>query len=273
MDVLVSGAFGRVGTALIDHLDTTYSFTYFDRSTLSGYESVVGEVNDYETFEPAFQGQDAVVHLAAAAAVDSDWNEVLESNIIGVRNCLRAARENEVETVVFASSNHVVGMYEEEHAPALYERDYPLHLDHTTPVRPDSYYGTSKIWGESLCRYFVENFEYPKRTYQLRLCSVRYPEYDHPYGDAERGVDNEAWERGSEAYDEAVARLKAMWHSRRDVANLVECCLEDDEVEFGVFYGVSDNSRRWVDIEHANSVLGYEPSDSADEWEHPPKGP
>ncbi|WP_267641053.1 NAD-dependent epimerase/dehydratase family protein [Haloarchaeobius amylolyticus] len=271
MDVLVTGAFGRVGTALIEHLDDEYSFRYFDRADAPGYDPVVGDVNDYEAFAPAFEGQDAVVHLAAAAAVDSDWNDVLESNLIGVRNCLRAAREHEVETVVFASSNHVVGMYEEEHAPDLYEPDHPLTLDHTAPVRPDSYYGTSKVWGEALCRYFVENFEYPKQAYQLRICSVRYPEYDHPYGDAERGVDDGRWDRDSPEYREAVARLKATWQSRRDIADLVRCCLDDDEVTFDIFYGVSDNSRRWFDIDHARSVVGYEPEDSADEWDRPPE--
>jgi hypothetical protein len=36
---------------------------------------------------------------------------------------------------MLASSNHVVGMYEAEHAPALYEEDHGLLLDNKTPIR------------------------------------------------------------------------------------------------------------------------------------------
>ncbi|MFC7193682.1 hypothetical protein ACFQL4_01950 [Halosimplex aquaticum] len=61
-----------------------------------------------------------------------------------------------------------------------------------------------------------------------------------------------------------------MWHSRRDCAQLIERCLDDDSVSFDVFYGVSDNRNRWFDIDHAREVLGYEPEDSADEWDEPP---
>jgi len=100
-------------------------------------------------------------------------------------------------------------MYEKEHAPELYSIDYDLLLDHRTPVRPDSYYGSSKVFTEALGRYYVENYEYPKQVYALRIGSVRSPEYNHPYGDAERGVESGEWERDSEAYDESVRRMKA----------------------------------------------------------------
>nr|WP_248910364.1 hypothetical protein [Halocatena marina] len=51
------------------------------------------------------------------------------------------------------------------------------------------------------------------------------PEYDHPYGDAERAVDEGDIERGSPKYEETVARMKAMWQSRRDFAYQIDCCL------------------------------------------------
>jgi hypothetical protein len=57
-----------------------------------------------------------------------------------------------------------------------------------------------------------------------------------------------------------------MWHSRRDLAHLVDCCLRDESVTADVFYGVSDNPTRWFDIEHARDVLGYDPQDDASDW-------
>jgi nucleoside-diphosphate-sugar epimerase len=278
MNVLVTGPYGRCGTAIIDHLAdrSEYEFTYLDRSEpdddqpCAEFETVVADVSDYEAIRSAFDDQDAVVHLAAHPHVESTWEDVLEPNLIGVNNVLSATREAEVGTVVFASTNHVVGMYEVERAPEIYGLEYDLVLDHTTPVRPDSFYGASKSFGEDLGRYYVENYEYPEQFYALRICSVRHPEYDHPYGDAERGVDNGEWERGSDDYEEQVARMKAMWHSRRDFAHEVECCLRDDGVDFDIFAGVSGNRRRWFDLEHARAKIGYDPQDDGEEWDEPP---
>ena len=278
MNVLLTGAYGRVGTAIIDHLadDDDYEFTMLNRSDRDAdhpygeFDTHVADVADYEAIRPAFENQDAVIHLAAYPEVDGEWGPVLESNIVGMYNALRAAREAGVEQFIFGSTNHVVGMYEVDGAPDIYDLDADLMVDHTAPHRPDSYYGASKAYGEDLGRYFIENFEYPERFYALRICSVRYEKYDHPYGDADHGVDRGDWEPGSDDYERLVARMKAMWHSRRDLAHMVECCLRDESVTFDIFYGVSDNDRRWFDIDHAREVIGYDPQDNGEEWNESP---
>ncbi|GAB3673131.1 NAD-dependent epimerase/dehydratase family protein [Halopiger thermotolerans] len=278
MDVLVTGSYGRCGTAIIDHLHDReeYDFTYYNRSDrpddhpYGEYDTVVGDISDYETLRDACEGQDAIVHLAAFPSAEGDWRDVFEPNIVGMYNVLEAAREAEVESIVFGSTNHVMGMYELENAPEIYGRDHDLVLDHTDPVRPDSYYGASKSFGEDLGRYYIEDCEYPTQFYALRICTVNSSEYDHPYGDAEQGVDEGDWERGSDAYECWVARMKAMWQSRRDFAHQIDCCLQDDDVEFDIFYGVSDNRRRWFDLEHARARIGYDPQDDGEEWNSPP---
>lgn len=278
MDVLVTGCYGRCGTAIIDHLHDAdeYEFTYYNRSDrnegpYSDYDTVVGDIADYETLRDACEGQDAIVHLAAYPYTDGEWSDIFEPNIIGMYNVLEAARDAEVESVIFGSTNHVMGMYELENAPEIYERDHDLVIDHTDPVRPDSYYGASKSFGEDLGRYYVEGGEYPKQFYAIRICSVRMPEYDHPYGDAEIHVAEGEFERGSDEYEEQVARMKATWQSRRDFAHQIECCLQDDSVAFDIFSGVSDNRRRWYDLEHARARIGYDPQDDGEEWDAPPE--
>jgi nucleoside-diphosphate-sugar epimerase len=279
MDVLATGVYGRCGTALIDHLHDRddYEFTYYNRSDrpddhpYGGYDTVVGNVTDAEKLHSAAAGQDAMVHMAAYPYTDGEWSDIFEPNIVGMYNALEAARRQEVESFVFLSTNHVMGEYEEEFAPEIYTRDHDLVLDHTDPVRPDSFYGASKSFGEDLGRYYVENYEYPKQFYALRVCSVRMPEYDHPYGDAEAGVEDGEFERGSDEYEEQVARMKAMWQSRRDFAHQVDCCLQDTEVEHDIFNGVSDNRQRWYDLEHARARIGYDPQDDGEEWDAPPE--
>ncbi|WP_276257127.1 NAD-dependent epimerase/dehydratase family protein [Halomontanus rarus] len=280
MNVLVTGPYGRCGTAIIDHLHDReeYDFTYLNRSDrpddhpYGGYDTVVADVTDYDAIRPAFDGQDAVIHLAAYPYTDGSWDDVHDPNVDGMHNVLEAARDAEVETFVFGSTNHVMGMYELENEPEIYYPGHGIALDHTDPVRPDSYYGTTKSFGENLGRQYVENdeYEYPMRFYALRICTVNDAEYDHPYGDAEAGVDEGEFERDSDEYERRVARMKGMWQSRRDFAHLIDCCLEDDTVEFDVFNGVSDNDRRWYSLEHARSVLGYAPRDNGEEWDEPP---
>lgn len=279
MDVLVTGVYGRCGTAIIDYLHDRedYDFTYYNRSDrpddhpYGEYETVVGDISEYEKLREACEGHDAIVHLAAYPYTDGEWTDIFKPNILGMYNALEAAREAEIDTFVFGSTNHVMGMYEVEHAPALYSPQYGFVLRHDDPARPDSYYGSSKSFGEDLGRYYVENNEYPKQFYALRICSVRSSTFDHPYGDAEQGVQDGKWERGSDEYDETVARMKAMWQSRRDFAHQIDCCLQDNTVEFGIFNGVSDNRRRWFDIEHARTTIGYDPQDDGEEWDAPPK--
>ncbi len=277
MRVLLTGAYGRCGTALLDHLDDSYSLIVLNRSDrgddhpYGGYDTIVADISDADAVEQAAKDCDAIVHLAAYPYVEGSFDDVLEPNVVGLYNALEAARKNEIETFVFGSTNHVMGGYEREFAPDLYYGvDPPFRLTHADPTRPDSYYGVTKAFGEQLGQYYVEQREYPTRMYALRICSVRMPEYDHPYGDAEAGVDNGEFERGSDEYGRAVARMKAMWQSRRDFAHMVECCLQDDTVSFSTFNGVSDNDRRWFDIEHAREVIGYDPKDNAERWTEPP---
>ncbi|MGZ0747293.1 NAD-dependent epimerase/dehydratase family protein [Haloparvum sp. AD34] len=278
MDVLITGAYGRCGTAIIDHLDDdpAYNFTYLNRSDrpadhpYGGFDTYVADITDYEAIRPAFDGQDAVVHLAAYPFVDGDWSDVCGPNLGGMYNVLAAACDAEVETFVFGSSNHVMGVYEEEHAPELYEPGYGLSLDWDDPVRPDSCYGTTKSFGEDFGRYYVDMQPYPTQFYALRICSVRPEGNDHPYGKAELQVAEGTLERGSEQYDRLVKREKAMWQSRRDFAHQIDCCLQDSSVTFGIYNGVSDNDRRWFSIQRAADDLGYAPRDNGEEWDEPP---
>lgn len=286
MNVLVTGAHGTVGTAITDNLSEGYDFTLLDRREPDDDQSppgrvVVADVTDYDAIRPAFDGQDAVVHLAGYPTTDGTFEQVRDANVTGTYNVLEAARDAGVGTVVFASSNHAVGMFEVENAPEIYHGT-DLRVDHTVPIRPDSHYGSSKAAGEAWGRQYAEN--HGLRFYAIRICSVRQPEYDHPFGDAERGVDNGDWVRGSDDYEEQAARMKAMWQSRRDCAQLFECCLQagrggdideeasvaDDDGAFDVFYGVSANERRWFDIDHAREAVGYEPEDNGEEWDEPP---
>ena len=46
---------------------------------------------------------------------------------------------------------------------------------------------------------------------------------------------------------------------------ITRCIDADDDLGFGIFYGMSNNDWLWVDIEDARQVLGYEPLDRAED--------
>ena len=63
-------------------------------------------------------------------------------------------------------------------------------------------------------------------------------------------------------------RCAAIFPSYRDVAQCLRLCVTaPDTLRFGVFFCISNNSRGYRDIEHTREVLGYEPQDSADDFE------
>lgn len=274
MKIVVTGANGRIGTALREHLPERYDATWLDRVDHSDYETHVADVQDYADLREAVAGADAIVHLAMSNRIggpDSKalhWNESFEDVCREICNVFDAAREENVESVVFASSNRIHGMYELEHSPQVYQPEFDGRIEHDDPPRPDSRYSVAKLFGETMGRLAAE--AHGIRCYMLRIGSVRPSENDHPYAYAERGVDEGEFKRGSSAYHQQADRLKAIWLSRRDAAQLVERCLADDSVSFDVFFGRSDSDRGWFDNERAKAVLGYEPRDDASEWSEPP---
>src|SRR5690348_11190978 len=109
--VLVTGAGGTIGKAVWEHLGGRFDVVGLDQQPGERVQHVA-DIAELEAIAPAFEGMDAVVHLAATVSVESPWAAVLHSNLIGTYNVYEAARRASVPTVVFASSNHAVGMYE-----------------------------------------------------------------------------------------------------------------------------------------------------------------
>ncbi|MGH2618118.1 MAG: NAD-dependent epimerase/dehydratase family protein, partial [Thermomicrobiales bacterium] len=212
---------------------------------------IVADISDLDAMVAACQGIDAVVHLAATSAVDSSWEAVRDSNLIGAYNVFEAARRAGAPRVVFASSNHAIGSYELDGAPTLYDLDDGRVYDHTAELRPDSLYGVSKVYGEALGRHYVD--QHGLKVVCLRIGGTRDPRApSHP---------NQLWADMSDRSPETLAlrrRMRAVWLSERDGVQLIERALLTEE-PWVLVYGISHNPRRFWDIEHAREVLGYEP--------------
>lgn len=249
--VLITGSNGLIGTVLAAAFADRFSILGLDVTAPPGDSKVPTTVADGYNFDailPAFKDIDAVVHLAANAPVETPWPDVLKNNIATTHNVYEAARQTGVKRLVFASSNHAVGLFEnDEPYRSIVLGDYGdlkpgefKRVDHTVPVRPDSDYGISKVFGEATGRYYSERFG-------LEVACLRI------------GTVNR---RNSPVQS---VRQMATWLSHRDLVHLVERCL-DSPLEFEIFYGVSNNTWRFWDIGYAAAKIGYAPVDNAEDW-------
>jgi nucleoside-diphosphate-sugar epimerase len=254
--VLVTGANGVIGQAVYRHLGDRYELRSLTRTPRPGFD-FHGDIADLETIKPAFEGMDAVVHLAASISVTSPWKDVLHDNLIGTYNVFEASRIAGVKAVVFASSNHTIGGYETDGAPSIYGLDDPRVYDHTVEVRPDSLYGVSKVYGEALGRYYHDT--HGLRVYNLRIGSVRNDDDPRDPSVAEGSF----WLNLSP--EEKFERIRSTWLSKRDCAELIGACLDAVDVPWAVVYGISNNPRQFWDLKHAKDLLGWQPKDAAPE--------
>lgn len=254
--IVITGSNGLIGRMLLDAWRGSGQYDAVGLARSEGdYTDILADTSDMDALIKGFKGADVIVHLAGASAVESSWEDVLESNIIGLRNVFEAARIAGVPRVVFSSSNHAVGTFEEANAPDIWEIHDTRQIDHHSEIMPDSYYGVSKAYGEAMARYYVDHHE-------LEAVCLRIG--------AATGTDKPAspenlWkpERDDEeGIREARTRIRATWLSDRDCVHLIERSVEAD-VTWALVYGISDNPRKIWDIEHARDVLGYEPQDSA----------
>lgn len=234
--LLITGAAGRVGSALRRYLRDRYDFRLLFHSAVpqveAGDQVVVSDLADFESMVEAGAGVDGIVHLGIATGTHgctrSRYNRMIfETNMRGTYNIFESARLNRVPKVVFASTNHVTGFYENE---GVYT--YP-----DMPVRPDSMYGVSKAFGEALGRYYHE--AHAMSVYCIRIAN--FPDTDQANSHYEPGMNR--------------------WLSSRDMAELAACCMEAPHPQFGIFYAVSLGADMKWDMSNAKALVGWEPQD------------
>ncbi len=183
-----------------------------------------------ERFQPAdlaneqhvtalMKGIDGIIHLGGKS-IEGEWDDILESNIVGLYNIYEAARLAGVKRIVFASSNHAIGFYPRSRR-----------IDNQVPVRPDSRYGVSKAFGEALGSLYADK-------HGLKIMSLR--------------IGNV----GPEPLDR---RRLSIWLHPEDLVQLIRIGLTHPDVHHEILYGASNNQRGWWDNSRAFE-LGYRPA-------------
>ena len=251
--IAITGAAGLIGGILRGVFSGSYadrySVTALDVHGESGQGVAAVDSTDAEALAVAFRDHDVVIDLAAGSSSSLAWSPVYGNNIPCTYNALQAAKAAGVRRVVFASSNHATGAYEND-APYRqvvagdYEGLQPGAFDRITadsPIRPDGPYGIVKAFGELAGRYYAE-------YHGLSVLCMRI------------GTVN------AEGRPQALRQLATLL-THDDLVRLVVACIQAPaDRMFGVYYGVSANTWRIWDIEAAAAEIGYRPQDDAERW-------
>lgn len=228
--ILLTGISGRVGPHLLPLLRANYSLRLFDLTPPAPPhpedEFISGDISDTTALATACQNVRAAIHLAAVSDEADFRTKLLPVNIDGAYSFFEAARLASCPKTIFISTAQTVLNYGKGQwvTPEM-------------PPRPWTRYACTKIFGESLARYYSDHFA-------MNVLCIRlawFQNYDSPLLRSQPDMLRE-------------------WCSPRDFAQLLHKSIQAD-LRFGIFFGVSNNRGRYWDISNAQQLLGYSPQD------------
>lgn len=160
MKILITGGAGFIGSQLGKHLhDMGHTIVLLDNMSFGHIDNLLLDGAQFAQFlckdirdpdlQSAFEGVDAVFHLAGIAALpvcQSEPGEAYDVNVAGVGNILEACRRANVGRVIFSSTS------------AVYEKTKGARFSEDDPIAPDLIYACTKAAAEKLCDAFAINY-------------------------------------------------------------------------------------------------------------------
>ncbi|WP_394824006.1 NAD-dependent epimerase/dehydratase family protein [Pendulispora albinea] len=295
MRIAVTGVAGFVGSHLAERLVSLgHEVVGIDRFT-DYYARAIKERNlarlrdearfslveaDIATCElaPILEGAEVVFHQAAQPGVRASWGQsfggYLHDNVLATQRLLEAlkSRKDPIRRLVYASSSSVYGNTEERELPTR----------ESSPTKPYSPYGVTKLAGEHLCELYRMNLGVP--TTSLRYFTVYGPRqrpdmaFHRFITAARRGEPIPLYGDGEQTRDftfiaDAVdANLAAMEAAEGGVFNIgggSRVTVNEVLATLGEVVGplridrrerqLGDVHHTWADATRARTLLGYAP--------------
>ena len=228
--LLLTGAGGNMGRALRGRLaplaEVVRLSARSDLGPLAPHEeAVLGDLADPAAVMKMVEGCDGIIHLGGVS-VEDRFSKIMQGNLLGMYNLYEAARAHGLPRIIFASSNHAIGYYEQTQR-----------LKGDEPYRPDGLYGVSKCFGEALARMYFEKFGQESALVRIGSCTERPTNH----------------------------RMLSSWLSHQDFVDLAACAFRAPKLGCPVVWGVSANDAAWWD-NSAVAYLGWRPKDNAEDY-------
>jgi uronate dehydrogenase len=190
-----------------------------------GEDLLHGDLRDRDVVDRVLDGVDVLIHMAGTS-VERPLPEIIENNLRAQYELYEGARRHGVKRIVFASSNHAIGMH------TVDER-----LDLDCDFRPDGFYGLSKMWGEGMTRMYWDK----------------------------HGIEGICLRIGSTLEKPTEFRHLSTWLGHEDLLHLITQCITAPDVGYLVAWGVSNNTRSYWNNAGAER-LGYQPRQNAEDY-------
>lgn len=273
--VAVTGSSGKLGRAVVDHLDAHgWDVVALDQAP-PARDGIVATRADLTDFGQAYEalaavddrhdGIEALVHLAAVPAPGLRTNSAtFHNNMLATYNVFSAALQAGVRNIVWASSETVLGLPFAEYPPYV-----PVDEDY--PPRPNSTYSLVKTLEEELARQLCR-WHPDLKLIGLRFSNVMYPEDYAAFPSFDLDAHQRKWNLWSyiDARDGAQAVRRALEHDMTGtdvfiIANAdTVMSRPNDDLLAEVFPGVPVKrpfgpNETLLSIDKARRVLGYEP--------------
>ena len=259
--VLVTGAAGYIASQLLPAFRQRFELVLLDAKATDPDGKPVPGVTvtdlgdpDLDKHRPHFRGVDTAVHLAhfrpqAGAFRKANYREE-RRNLDLAYAMYQLAHDEGVRRVVVASSNHAADWY----GPLI-------HAGRIDPIGPevipysDNYYGWAKVAYEALGFLFATG---RMGARQLEVVQIRIG--------APREIEAAKYVGDPGTY----RRDLGAYISARDLQQLFCKSIEAPDLDnghgvpFQIFYGISDNARKFWGIANARRVIGYAPADDSE---------
>jgi nucleoside-diphosphate-sugar epimerase len=246
--VLITGASGTLGRKLRQHLAGSCDLRLLDREPRGEADVVAADLATWhDGWVRLFEGADTVFHFAADPEAYHPWPDLIGPNLDALIHAYQAAAQARVRRFVFASSNHVMGGYQDvpgiRLTPELPPRPGLRYVVHGEP-RNSTAYASAKLFGERLGKCYAE-------SHGMEVIAVRI-------GWVWRGGPN----LPANLPAERGPWFRLMWLSDRDFCHLMQRCLLAELPEkFVIVNGMSANTGMPWDLEATCRILGYRPLD------------
>jgi len=231
MKILVTGGAGFIGSNLAEKLAENHDVRVLDdlylgsRNNLNsaGIEFVEGSVMNEKLVEKACKDCDYIFHKAAMSSSPM-FKELpkagMEVNVLGFMNIMKAAKENGVKKVIYASTS------------SLYSGN-PLPYSETQPITAKTFYEASFRTREIVAQTYY--FENDISSIGLRYFSVYGPKEVHK-GRYANNISQFLWDmmKGKQAviYGDGTQRRDFTFVSDVVLANMLAMT---SKIDFGVF--------------------------------------
>jgi uronate dehydrogenase len=196
---------------------------------VAGEDVMHGDLRDPAIVDKLLNGVDVLIHMAGTS-VERPLPEIIENNLRGLVEVYEGARRHGVRRIIFASSNHSIGMYPVEDKLAL-----------DCEFRPDGFYGLSKMWGEGIARLYWDKHGIESVCVRIGSCIEKPTEFRH----------------------------LSTWLGFDDLLHLIDQSINVPDIGYQVVWGVSANTRSYWDNGGDNAGakrLGYQPRQNAEDY-------